>query len=394
MFMGGAPTSFWTATAPTPSGPWSNPPRLLNGSFLSHDFDIATGPDGTSYIVTDISQGSLSTPTGVLTVPVWPIYVQQLTPDLLSTVNTTATISLIRTAQQLLNDTMGGVNGLSLEAIGFFYNPQTKMYYITAGNTCQNCAGYIFYLYAKSPFGPYTDGGFLSLDGCTGQNKGVMTVPDASGNPVFLAGNLVYRTGLDNLVYNNSIWHADNNQAASSTNFYRLGFNSDGTMQPLDCAAKVQVPLAAGISTPLEPVQYQLDCSIRNWKNVEVVFKTPRSSSNLQFPVFQKTDNLGPTMNNGFRMDAPLYVTLNYVGGSYQTFTFQSSNVSWTPQKVSVAGNSSKQVASVLLSTNATNGCYGTIVMPTNGTTSYNQKNTVTGEDSSLNKAQLYMYSI
>jgi len=122
MIMGGAPTSFYVTTGPTPAGPWADPPSILGGAHLSHDFDIAEDANGTHYIVTDIFEGILRSPTGSLTIPEWPIWVQRLAPNLTSTVNSSSTVSQIRTAQELIDDPAGGSQGLTLEAIGFFYN--------------------------------------------------------------------------------------------------------------------------------------------------------------------------------------------------------------------------------------------------------------------------------
>ena len=99
-------------------------------------------------------------------VPRWNIWVQQLTPDLIATVNTSG-------------------QNLMLEAIGDFSHEGN--YYLTFGYTCQNCAGYIYYFHSETPLGPYKDGGFLSFDGCGGQNKGANVLPTPNGT-VALAG--------------------------------------------------------------------------------------------------------------------------------------------------------------------------------------------------------------
>ena len=393
MFMGGAPTSFWVSTGPTPAGPWSDPPVLVEGPNLSHDFDIAQGPDGSQYILCDPFQGSIRTPTGVLDVPLWPLWVMKLAPDLLSVVNTTETVHQIRTPQELLANTAGGPSGLDLEATGFFYNPKYDTWYITAGYTCQNCAGYIYYLYSHSgPYGPYKDGGFLTLDGCGGQNKGVMRLPSSAGD-IFLAGNLHYRTGPTNLIYNGTVWHADNNQAASSTNFFPFEYEEDGRLKPLQCSKEVHIPLFGISESPAAPTQSQLDCSVRNWQNVEVSYDSPQAMTSLEFPVYQRTDNLGPTTNAGYKLDGPLYISLGYADGQWETFTYQSSNISWAPAKVSLMSTTnSTLVKEIVLSTNATNGCYGNLVVPNQGDSSYSTKNAATGECKTAGKAELYVY--
>ncbi|EXL90479.1 hypothetical protein FOIG_16271 [Fusarium odoratissimum NRRL 54006] len=54
LFMGGNDQSnFYYATSKAPGGPWSEPPSLMTGEHLTHDFDVAVGPDGAHYILTD-----------------------------------------------------------------------------------------------------------------------------------------------------------------------------------------------------------------------------------------------------------------------------------------------------------------------------------------------------
>lgn len=398
---GGPPTAFWYATGSSPKGPWSDPPSLMQGPNLGHDFDIAVGPDGTHYMVVDTiaTLGNpttyMTTPTGAASVPVWPIYVHQMNANLTGVVGTNDTMALVFSVAQSRYAKLAGSEGLTLEAIGFFY--RKGFYYIVAGETCQNCAGYIFYLYATSPLGPYKEGGYISLDGCGGQNKGVMKVPNAAGEDVFLAGNLQYRTGPTNLVFNDTIWHADNNQAASSTAFFKYEFNDDGTIKPLSCDQSIQVPLAAGISkSPQAAAPYRLDCRVRNWESVVVKYNKPVKTSSLQFPVFQRTDNLGPSTNAGWKLNGPLNVTLAYADGSTRSSVYVSSNVSWAPEKISISTSASGNGAmlkSITLSTNATNGCYGNIVYPADGQSAQYGVQIAKGDYKQNKKAQMFVHA-
>ncbi|KAI6753728.1 hypothetical protein FGRA07_05154 [Fusarium graminearum] len=356
LFMGGnAHSNFYYATSKSPGGPWSNPPSLMTGDYLTHDFDIAVGPDGAHYILTDTRTSVSEIQATGHSVPVWDIYVQKLAPNLTSTVGTNSTSKLIRTAKELLKQ------GLNLEACGFFYHD--SYWYQTYSYTCQNCPGYIYYLYAKDPLGPYTDGGYISLDGCGGQNKGANVLPSAKG-PVVIAGNLAYRTSLTNHVLNGDIWHADNHQAASSTSFFPLEFSDDHTIKNFTCPATVKIPLAKNItSSPEPPVPYQLDCRIRNWQTTVQTFSSPKQVSTLEFPVWQRTDNLGPTTNAGPVLDGILNVTVSFLDKTTETFCWVPGNISWVPAKISMDLHG-KKLSSIELSTNATNGCYGTLAQP------------------------------
>ncbi|CEF76293.1 unnamed protein product [Fusarium graminearum] len=356
LFMGGnAHSNFYYATSKSPGGPWSNPPSLMTGEYLTHDFDIAVGPDGAHYILTDTWTSVSEIQATGHSVPVWDIYVQKLAPNLTSTVGTNSTSKLIRTAKELLKQ------GLNLEACGFFYHD--SYWYQTYSYTCQNCAEYIYYLYAKDPLGPYTDGGYLSLDGCGGQNKGANVLPSAKG-PIVVAGNLAYRTSPTDHVVNGEIWHADNHQAASSTSFFPLEFNDDHTIKNFTCPATVKIPLVKNItSSPEPPLPYQLDCRIRNWQTTVQHFSPAKQVSTLEFPVWQRTDNLGPTTNAGPVLDGILNVTVSFLDKTTETFSWVPSNISWAPAKISLDLHD-KKLSSIELSTNATNGCYGTLAQP------------------------------
>jgi hypothetical protein len=192
----GSQSKFYYATSKALGGPWSKPPSLMTGEHLTHDFDIAVGPDGAHYILTDTWANTMENQAPGHSVPVWDIYVQKLAPNLTSTVGSNSTSKLIRAANDLYKQ------GLNLEACGFFYHD--SYWYQTYSYTCQNCPGYIYYLYAKDPLGPYTDGGYISLDGCGGQNKGANVLPSAKG-PTVLAGNLAYRTSPTNHVLKGQI---------------------------------------------------------------------------------------------------------------------------------------------------------------------------------------------
>jgi hypothetical protein len=163
---------------------------------------------------------------------------------------------------------------------------------------------------------------------------------------------------------NNYIWHADNHQAAASTYWYPLEFNGDHSIKNITCAAEVQIPLVGVEESPEAPAPYQLDCRVRSWQNIEATYTPAKTNvTTLEFPVWQRTDNLGPTTNAGPVLDGSLDVTLTYGDGMSEVFSWPPSNVSWAPAKI-VMDVGGKSVEKIALSTNATNGCYGTLVKP------------------------------
>lgn len=386
LYMGGAGTTgIYYATSASPSGPWSNPPGLLQGRYLSHDFDVFVGPNGTHYIVTDPFENWIEESQGEA-IPTWDIWVQELAPNLTSTINTPDTVAQVRSATELINQ------GLTLEASGAFY--KDGYYYLVFGMTCQNCAGYIYYYYSENPFGPYVDGGMLTKDGCGGQNKGINVLPTPNGGSVIVAGVLGYRTGPTNYVYHwgnrGYIWHADNHQAASSTFFFPLEFDRDHRIKNYTCPPSVEIPLMDGAPAPAAPEAYQLDCRIRSWRDIVATYTPPRVGSTLEFPVWQRTDNLGPTTNAGPVLDGSLNVTITYHDGSLDTFSWRASNISWAPAKISMQV-SDKPISKITLRTNATNGCYGTMVKPKkNHNSTYGTS--IRGKVSQQTKAELYLH--
>ncbi|KAF5529309.1 n-sulfoglucosamine sulfohydrolase [Fusarium mexicanum] len=86
------------------------------GEYLTYDFDVAVGPDGAHYILTDTWANVIENQATGHSVPVWDIYVQKLAPNLTSTVGSNSTSKLIRSAKDLHKQ------GLNLEACGFFYH--------------------------------------------------------------------------------------------------------------------------------------------------------------------------------------------------------------------------------------------------------------------------------
>lgn len=399
MIMGGdGLVAFYYATSPSPGGPWTEP-EIFGGENTSHDFDVMVAPDGTHYMVADVLNGSRSYEPTDKGIVVFNIWVHQLAPNLTSTVGASNTSVLIRTAAELT------AAGLYLEASSAFY--YDGYYYLLFGMTCQNCAGYTYAYYATEPLGPYTDLGLITEDGCGGQNKGAAVLPTPDGKGIVVNHVLGYRTGPTNyvisqgsneqayLAVNNYIWHADNHQAASSTYWFPLEFNEDHTIKDITCSPTVQVPLvgqAASSGSPAAPAPYQLDCRVRDWRTIEATYTVAKQASTLEFPVWQRTDNLGPTAQAGPVLNGGLNITLTYGDGQSEIFSWVASNISWAPAKVAMDVGG-RDVVKIALSTNATNGCYGTMVQPrVDGSGTYGSVVPGLGTHDIQEKAELYVY--
>ncbi|KLU86971.1 hypothetical protein MAPG_05977 [Magnaporthiopsis poae ATCC 64411] len=378
----------------SPAGPFTGPtsaaPGVLSGPNIGHDFDVAVGPDGTSWLLTDTrsnatlpTDGSAKYPTTVAIA--WDLVVQKFNPDLTSVpAQSNDTFRIVRTGAEL------AALGLSLEACSFFAHD--GYYYMMFGQTCQNCAGYVYYLYSKGdPLGPYTDGGFLSMHGCGAQNKGASVLPAAQGE-VVLAGALAYRTSPTSQTLNGVVAHANNNQALSQTLYYPLEFNANHTIKPWTCPASVRIPLAANTTTsPRDPGRYQLDCRVRNWQSIEVTFDPPRDAKNISFPVYQRNDDVSGAFTPAI-IDGDLKITLQYDDGSNSSRVLRPLDVSWAPTKISIVPAKGK-VAKMLLSTNATTGCFGYIVQPKTDAGGSLSSMDVYGNRKDTPKAQVYFHS-
>ncbi|KAH9903598.1 glycosyl hydrolase [Xylariomycetidae sp. FL2044] len=354
----------WYTTSDTPTGPWSEP-GVISGDFLAHDFDTAEDDEGNVWIATDSFSGEYDPEVEGL--PLWNLHIQKLNPELNAVVNGSTT--------QILE-------AIDFEAIGLaVYNGN---FYITGGITCGNCQASISYMMAPSPSGPWTEEELIAADGCTGQNKGMATLPSPEG-PVILSSIWGYRTSPDNIVVDGMLSHGDNSQAIASTYWFRQQFADDGTMKALACDAQISVPLAEGIAQPASPLKYQPDCRIRNNSTISQSFVIPRNfGSSLVLPIFQRTDNGGAYNQSGPVMDAPVDVEIRYLSGRTTKKSFEPSDVSWAPENLEVELQTVlgvNLVSQITLSTSASNGCFGTVVRPKSSLLSIFDAYKMTSED-------------
>ncbi|ENH98734.1 hypothetical protein COCC4DRAFT_45826 [Bipolaris maydis ATCC 48331] len=368
--------SFYYAIADTPYGPWSEP-QLINGDHLAHDYDIADGPDGSVYVVTDVYSGY----DDQNAVPLWDVYVQKINEDMTGTVGTNNTTSLI-------------MNKAHWEGIGFFYN--LGWWYITGGPTCANCEVPIWYAKSRDPFGPYytasgrkvsevREGTVLSENGCGAQNKGANVLPTANGGQVVLTGAWGYRTDPQDFSLEGHVSHGSNAQAISSTYWFPQNFDNDGNLQPFTCAAEVVIPLADPDSMSVtQRGPYQPDCRINFRGGLRQTLSSGLGGAILNLTLFQLTWNLGPVSQAGNVMNGPLNITLSYTNGNYQSVLLDpKSSISWDSEVVSLRLNGS--LSSITMTSNATNGCFGTMAQPKSNIGSDYEYFTDLGVETSVN---------
>ena len=390
-------------TSDSPAGPFTGSTNAT-GTHMGHDFDIARGPDGAHYIVSDVYSATGSTDR--TKPPVWNVWVQKLNPELTGTVDTNDTMALI----------MADVN---YEAIGFF--ERQGHWYITSGATCANCAVPTSYVMSSSgPFGPYENlegdssaGGSLKRgsligDGCTGQSKAITVLPGPKNESVILATSWIYRTSPSNYVKNGSLSHGNNAQAIASSAYYPLTFSSDFHVDPIQCPATVKIPLAPGLTAPNKqhpeqqtPTPYQADCRItwatslqQTWtRKAQADIRQNQHQAELSILVWQQTTDLGPFDQGGPVNDAPLRISVEAFDGQKVETSMAASNVSWSPEKVTLdlGGLSVREVKQVSLSSEVRNGCYGVVVEPSTHGTTYGSQG-INGIFRASEKAQMVVF--
>lgn len=102
-------------------------------------------------------------------------------------------------------------------------------------------------------------------------------------------------------------------------------------------------------------------------------------------------------LNAGPVLDGRLDVTLGFSDGGTQGIRWPASNISWTPEKVTMHVGG-KSVSSITLSTNATNGFYGIMVQHRSRSSRAKSYGTVVkgtqGYNTTSPKAELYVYQM
>lgn len=91
--------NFFYTTSKSPGGPWSYPPGTMQGTAITYDFEIAVGPDGSHYMVTDVWTNKYTSDT----VPQWDLWVHRLAPNLTSALGNDSSV-LFRTGESLWKD--------------------------------------------------------------------------------------------------------------------------------------------------------------------------------------------------------------------------------------------------------------------------------------------------
>ena len=180
------------------------------------------------------------------------------------------------------------------------------------------------------------------------------------------------RSSPTNHVADGIVAHTDNMQAISSQFWLIQEYDEQDRIKPYTCPTAIRVPLgreAVGKRGRADaPLPYQPDCRVRNNSSIVQEFSSPLrvKGGSLTFPVFQKTDDLGPFSQAGLVLDAPLDVTITLAGQGSQPIvtSFLVSVLSGMAKRISIPIPNGAKVAKIELSTKAGNGCFGTMVQP------------------------------
>lgn len=158
---------------------------------------------------------------------IWPpflqsIYLQPLTPSLTNTAGSPTHV--ISAAGDLVD--------YEAESPDIF--KRGDYFYVSASNTCGFCTGTLLVIYrSKSIQGPWQRQ-IISADTCGGQSTGVLTLPNPNGG----ATNYLHQA---DIVKTAPL--AGTRTAAHSHQFQVLNFNSDGSIQDLDCSLQKSVTI-------------------------------------------------------------------------------------------------------------------------------------------------------
>lgn len=205
----------FTSSSPTSGYVMSASRALIGYQPTAHqggDFSIAV-INGTGYV----AYSSIDFTT--LGASIWPpflqsIYVQQLTSDYLNTTGSAYHVA-----------PLGDLVDYEAESPDIW--KRGDYFYVTASNTCGFCTGTLLVVYrSKSYQGPWTRQ-IISGDTCGAQSCGVLTLPSPSGGPT---------TYLHQADVFSSSPITGIRTAAHGHRFQTLSFNSDGSLQELDCS--------------------------------------------------------------------------------------------------------------------------------------------------------------
>jgi hypothetical protein len=214
----------FTSATPT-SGYVLSPDRALISNQTSTtqggDFSVAI-INGTGYLAYALIDFS------TLGASIWPPFQQSLwlQPLTSSLTNTTGTASHIISGA-------GDLVDFTAESPDIFV--RGDYYYVSASNTCGFCDGTLLVVSrSTSPAGPWTRQ-ILSSDTCGGQTTGVLTLPSTSSDS---EANYLHQADLFS-----SAPIYGTRTAAHGHQFQALDFNSDGSIQDLNCTDSRSVTL-------------------------------------------------------------------------------------------------------------------------------------------------------
>ncbi|WP_159885640.1 immunoglobulin domain-containing protein [Paenibacillus puerhi] len=348
---------FRYSQAPTPLGPWGpvHKPTVANdptGNALGPDFEIVTGPDGTSWIVTSHNG----------------VKVFKLNEEKTGTV------------EQIDLDIDFSVLG---GGIGIHYNDD--WWYITGSNGCGNCISAKFvYLMAKDPSGPWlspeTGSPELPLQPAlladnveSSQVHGAKLLPDSEGKLNVLIPATHYRSSPTGAPGETTSQPGDNSLALSGHFYFPLQYDERGSILPLDLKDSEEFPLAKKVVTTVPPT-YEAHLSITNTKTIEQSWEVKASEplASILPAVFQRTPDYS-TRGLGQRdallqepfVDKPLLAELKLPDGTIYTWSIDQRTVAWAPTKIALnlpKTFTGKGRVTLKLSTTATNGGYGIAV--------------------------------
>lgn len=330
------PVGYHVFTAVSPVGPFIEQPLPTIGELSTHpgvnsgDLDVFVDDGGTAYLArTDITRGH-------------QIVIDELDSSYLTTTGRYTVVSSLT----------------NVEAPSLFKHAGT--YYLAVSDPlCAYCMGTgTSYVSAVSALGTWSAPSRISANSCGGQPAAVSVLPTIGG-PVYL--------------YQSDLWRGTTNEALATSFWAPLAFEANGVIDPIRCQGVVSLDLAgavggdagAGPAGPAGRVDqstgstgFHTECDIAGGTRREQTFPAGRSGvlSGVAVTTFQ----------DGWP-DSGLTLTVVSLdaGGAATTLgsrTFPVNAVAWAPAPLVLPLNvsvSAQQPLAVVLSTAATQGCFG-----------------------------------
>ncbi len=334
---GNAPQGYRVYTNATPTGLFTEQSTPTLAVACGIDFSLYADADGTAYIIHNDACNGVD------------IVVEQLTSNYQST-----------------NGSYVRLHVSNVEAPAMFKRGST--YYIAMSDpTCAYCGSTgTGYMTAMTPLGAWTGSSFNSSTGLWTTTK--ISTTSCGGQPAHVAP-LPLQDGTTAYLYMSDLWNNyDPNESLANYYWAPLGFNGDGSIQPITCAATASLALANGTtgsqSAPADLDQTSGADGFRHYCDIA------GNVQRLQTFTPGRTGTLTNVSLTSFQHgspNAPLIIDIVDAqaqpnGSVLSEMTVPTASVGWAPHGITIWPNivvTAGHRYSIIGRSATTQGCYG-----------------------------------